>query len=316
MNASENYTGTHPQTPRKQKTSIKGVANRGMTIRPTPIERLDLSPKRLAVIGGTNGLGRAIGQQALARGAEVTVVGRTFRDDPVARLTFVQADLSSMREAVRVGRELPAESFDVVLFTTGIIAAKTREETPEHIERDVAISYLSRLAILQGLSPRLGSARADGAPRPRVFVMGSPGTGAVGNADDLNSEKNYSTMVAHDNTIAGNEIIVLGATDRFPGPAFFGLAPYLVKTGIRSNLLGDGSITHKLVETAVGIFMQSPETYAKRMVPLLFAAELEGRTGLMFGHKAQPILPTQGLDRGYIDRYLSSSEALLQRALS
>ncbi|MDT5132752.1 MAG: hypothetical protein QOE41_2063, partial [Mycobacterium sp.] len=29
-----------------------------------------------------------------------------------------------------------------------------------------------------------------------------------------------------------------------------------------------------------------------------------------------PILPTQGLDRGYIDRYLSSSEALLQRALS
>jgi NAD(P)-dependent dehydrogenase (short-subunit alcohol dehydrogenase family) len=287
-----------------------------MTIRPTPIERLDLSPKRLAVIGGTNGLGRAIGQQALARGAEVTVVGRTFRDDPVARLTFVQADLSSMREAVRVGRELPAESFDVVLFTTGIIAAKTREETPEHIERDVAISYLSRLAILQGLSPRLGSARADGAPRPRVFVMGSPGTGAVGNADDLNSEKNYSTMVAHDNTIAGNEIIVLGATDRFPGPAFFGLAPYLVKTGIRSNLLGDGSITHKLVETAVGIFMQSPETYAKRMVPLLFAAELEGRTGLMFGHKAQPILPTQGLDRGYIDRYLSSSEALLQRALS
>jgi hypothetical protein len=65
----------------------------------------------------------------------------------------VAADLSSMSEAVRVGRELPAESFDVVLFTTGIIAAKTREETPEHVERDVAISYLSRLAVLQGLSP-------------------------------------------------------------------------------------------------------------------------------------------------------------------
>jgi hypothetical protein len=94
------------------------------------------------------------------------------------------------------------------------------------------------------------------------------------------------------------------------------LGPYLVKTGIRSNLLGDGSITHKLVETAVGIFMQSPETYAKRMVPLLFAPELEGRTGLMFGHKAQPILPTRGLDSAYIDRYLSASEALLRRALS
>ena len=244
------------------------------------------------------------------------MVGRTFRDNPATRLTFVAADLSSMRQAVRVGRELPAESFDLVLFTTGIIAAKTREETPEHVERDVAISYLSRLAILQGLSPRLGSARDAGAPRPRVFVMGSPGTGEIGNPDDLNSETNYRSMVAHGNTLAGNEILVIGAKDWFPGPAFFGLGPYLVKTGIRSNLLGDGSIIHKLVETAVGLFMQSPETYAKRMVPLLFAPELEGRTGLMFGHKAQPILPTQGLDGAYIHRYLSASDALLRRALS
>ncbi|MDT5151757.1 MAG: hypothetical protein QOI01_3490 [Mycobacterium sp.] len=316
MNASNNSTPTDPQTPRKPKTSIKGIPDPSVTIRPVPIDRLDLSSKRLAVVGGTNGLGRAIAQQALARGADVTVVGRTLRDDPADRLTFVGADLSWMSEAVRVGRELPAESFDVVLFTTGIIAAKSREETPEHVERDVAISYLSRLAILQGLSDRLGSAREDRAPRPRVFVMGSPGTGAIGNPDDLNSEKDYRAMVAHGNTLAGNEILVLGAKDWFPGPAFFGLGPYLVKTGIRSNLLGDGSITHRLVETIVGIFMQSPETYAKRMVPLLFAPELEGRTGLMFGHKAQPILPTQGLDSAYIDRYLSASEALLLRALS
>jgi NAD(P)-dependent dehydrogenase (short-subunit alcohol dehydrogenase family) len=295
---------------------MRGVPDRSVIVRPIPIEQLDLSSKRLAVIGGTNGLGRAIAQQALTRGAEVTVVGRTFRDDPAARLTFVAADLSLMSEAVRVGRELPAESFDVVLFTTGIIAAKTREETPEHVERDVAISYLSRLAVLQGLSPRLGSAHADGAPRPRVFVMGSPGVGEIGNPGDLNSEKDYRSMVAHGNTIAGNEILVLGAKDMLPGPAYFGLAPGLIKTGIRSNLLGDGSITHKLVETAVGFFMQSPETYAKRVVPLLFAPELEGRTGLMFGPKAQPVLPTRGLDTAYIDRYLSASEALLRRALS
>jgi len=239
---------------------MRGVPDRSVIVRPIPIEQLDLSSKRLAVIGGTNGLGRAIAQQALTRGAEVTVVGRTFRDDPAARLTFAAADLSSMSEAVRVGRELPAESFDVVLFTTGIIAAKTREETPEHVERDVAISYLSRLAVLQGLSPRLGSARADGAPRPRVFVMGSPGYGMIGNPGDLNSEKDYRSMAAHGNTIAGNEILVLGAKDMLPGPAYFGLAPGLIKTGIRSNLLGAGSITHKLVETAVGFFMSPLKT--------------------------------------------------------
>src|SRR5882762_629606 len=180
-----------------------GVPDPNVTIRTTPIERLDLSSKRLAIIGGTNGLGRAIAQQALARGAEVTVVGRTFRDDTAARLTFVKADLSLMSEAVRLGLEFPAELLDAVVFTAGITAAKTREETREHVERDLAISYLSRLAVLQGLSPRLGSARAGGAPRPRVFVMGSPGTGRLGNIDDLNSEKNYRPLVAHRNTVTG-----------------------------------------------------------------------------------------------------------------
>jgi NAD(P)-dependent dehydrogenase (short-subunit alcohol dehydrogenase family) len=296
-----------------------------VTIRPTPIERLDLSSKRLAIIGGTNGLGRAIAQQALARGAEVTVVGRTFHDDPAARLTFVAADLSLMRAAVRLGLDFPAELFDVALFTAGIIAAKTREETREHVERDVAISYLSRLAVLQGLSPRLGSARADGAPKPRVFVMGSPGYGVLGDPEDLNSEDSYRPLVAHANTVAGNEVLVLAAKDRFPGPAFFGLGPGLVKTGIRSNYLGDGSVTHKLVEAAIGVVAQSPETYAKRIVPILFTPELEGRTGLMFASKPglemlrgcdRPILPTQSIDTTYIDRYMSASEALLRRALS
>src|SRR5258708_36508711 len=102
------------------QTSIKGVPDPSVTIRPIPIEQLDLSSKRLAVVGGTNGLGRAIAAQALARGAEVTGVGRTFRDAPADRLRFVAADLASMSEAVRGGRELPAEAFDVVAFTTAI----------------------------------------------------------------------------------------------------------------------------------------------------------------------------------------------------
>jgi hypothetical protein len=39
---------------------LNGVLNRSVVLHPTPIERLDLTGKRLAVIGGTNGLGRAI----------------------------------------------------------------------------------------------------------------------------------------------------------------------------------------------------------------------------------------------------------------
>jgi hypothetical protein len=284
-------------------------------VRPTPVEDLDLTSKTMAVIGGTNGIGRALAQQALARGAEVTVVGRTLRDSTSPRLTFVQADLSSMREAARVGAQLPAEDYDVVVFTTGIIAAKKREETHEGIERDLAVSYLNRLAILQQISDRLGTARPSSAPRARVFVMGSPGNGLLGDVDDINGVNNYSAMKVHANTVAGNEILALGANSRFPGPAFFGLRAGMVKTGIRSNFLGEGSLTHRVFETVVGILGQSAESYATRMVPILFAADLEGKTGLLFSEKAQPILPSRGLDEDHIERFMLASESILTRAL-
>lgn len=48
------------------------------------------------------------------------------------------------------------------------------QETGEGLERDMAVSYLSRLAILDAYAPRLASAAAGGAGQAplRVFVMG------------------------------------------------------------------------------------------------------------------------------------------------
>ena len=64
-----------------------------------------------------------------------------------------------MHEAQRVAALLPAETFDLFIFTTGIMAAPKRQETAEGIERDMAVSYLSRLVIVREIAPRLGKHR-------------------------------------------------------------------------------------------------------------------------------------------------------------
>jgi NAD(P)-dependent dehydrogenase (short-subunit alcohol dehydrogenase family) len=287
-----------------------------VSIRPQSIDELDLSSKRLLVIGGTNGLGRAIAGLALARGADVTVVGRTLREFPQGQPKFVRADLSLMADASRLGEDLAVEDVDVALFTTGIIAAPTREETAEGIERDMAVSFLNRVAILKGISGRLGIARPAGAPQPRVFVMGSPGSGALGNPDDLNSELRYKAMAAHANTLAGNEALALGANGMFPGPAYFGLGPGLIKTGIRENFMGrNGSLSYRLFEGAIGFFLQSPDRYARRIVPLLFTPELNGRSAILFNRKGHPTSPSKGFDAAHVTRYVIATTQLLNRAL-
>ncbi|MDO3104580.1 short chain dehydrogenase [Mycobacteroides abscessus subsp. abscessus] len=292
----------------------RGKPDRRVRLRLADVATLDLSGRHLAVIGGTSGLGRAITHQALMQGAKVTVAGRTFRDHGCGELTFLPADLSSMREAVDLADRLPLQDIDVLLFTNGIFAAKQREQTAEGIERDMAVSYLSRFAIIERAVQKLRSGRGTYPSRTRIFVMGGPGAGSLGDPDDLNAESTpYRVARTHMNTVAANEALVVAGAQAFPGPAYFGLNPGLIKTGIRANYLGNGSTIHKIFEALVGIAGQSPERYAQRIVPLLFTPDLEGWNAIMFNDKAKPIKASQGMTIDYANHFLASSRDLLAR---
>lgn len=280
------------------------------------VATLDLAGWNVAVVGGTGGIGRAISKSLAARGATVIVVGQTFRDEGVANITFMKTDLSLMREAFRIGKALPAEQLDLVVFTTGIIAAPQREETAEGIERDVAISYLSRLVILREIAPRLGNNRSTDRARlkPRIFVMGMPGTNQVGSPDDLNAERSYAPMRVHANTVAGNEMLVIDGATRYPHVTLFGLSPGIIRTEIRDNLFGKGSLKSKIVEGLIGLFTPTPEQYARRITPLLVSPDLEGHSGAMFNQKSRSVTPTARLvDPDYRAQFLAASDALVAR---
>ena len=217
-----------------------------------------------------------------------------------------------MREAKRLGSDLLSTQNTVFLFTTGIIAAAKRQETPEGLERDMAVSFLSRLVTLNHLIPRL-----DPATPRRVFIMGFPGAGQAGTLGDLNAEREYKALPVHMNTVAGNEALVLhgAAAWRPRGVAAFGLNPGLIRTGIRANYLGSGPLA-AAVEALIGAFNPSPEAYAAAVVPLLFAPGLEAHSGAHFDQAADAILPTPALDPPRVAALLAESDALAARALA
>lgn len=275
---------------------------------------LDLQGRRVAVIGGTGGIGRALSKFLASHGASVVVVGQTFRDAGVRGIEFIQADLSLMREAQRVADLLPAETLDLVIFTTGIFAAPERQETAEGIERDLAVSYLNRLVILRAIAPRLGAQRPKSSMKPRVFLMGFPGSGQIGNPEDLNAEKSYKAMPVHMNTVAGNEILVLDSARRYPHATFFGLNPGLVKTNIRDNFFGKNSLKSRLVETLIGLLTPTADSYSERIAPLLLTPDIERHGGAMFDRKGNAVLPSSGLTDDHIRKFTAAAEALAVRA--
>ncbi len=269
---------------------------------------LDFTGRRVAIIGGTGGIGRAFARAVAAKGASVTIVGRKFRDPDVTGIDFVSADLSLMTEARRIGETLPAETYDLVVFTTGIMAGPKREATAEGIERDLAISYLSRLVILRGMAGRMGSDNR----RPRVFVMGFPGSGQKAVIDDLNSDRNYGRMRAHMNTVAGNEALVLDAARRYPQFDTFGLNPGFVKTDIRGNLFGGKNLLYRVMEGLAGILTKDADSYARRILPLLVAPELRGQAGRMFDDKARAIVASSWLTETSVEQVIAASAALVE----
>ena len=277
--------------------------------------RPDFKGLKVAIVGGTGGIGRAFSRLLASRGASVLVVGQNFRDADMPGIEFIKADLSLMREAQRVARLLPAEELDLLIFTTGIMAGPTREVTGENIERDMAISYLSRLVIVREIGPRLGMRRPAALMKPRVFIMGFPGNSQAGALDDLNAEKSYGRWATHMNTVAGNEALVLDGAKRYPNANFFGLNPGFIKSNIRSNLFGGKTLLYRFIEWMTGLMASSAESYAERLTPLLVSADMEAHSGAMFDRKGQAILPTPKLtDGSYVTAFMAASEALVSRA--
>lgn len=270
--------------------------------------------KKIVVVGGTNGVGRAIALEFISKGAEVIVVGRTFRDQGIERLTFIKADLSEMDKVLLFAKELLAETLDALIMTHGIFPAKERKTNSKGIEIDMATSALSRFVILREIANRIGKNRINKTVKPRVFVWGFPGGKRKIDLDDFNSEISYNWSLAHSNGVVVNESLVIDSATRFPLVNFYGMNPGIINSNIMSGILGENSILLKIQKTVVGLFFQSPKQYAKKITPLLVSEDIEKHSGTMFGRNGDPIFSNPILrNKSYVKQVIEATDNLLNR---
>lgn len=80
-----------------------GKANKAINLTKVSLNTLNLANKKIVVVGGTDGLGRSIARQCSeTHRADVSVVGRTNREESTSKIKFLKADLSLVTEAERI----------------------------------------------------------------------------------------------------------------------------------------------------------------------------------------------------------------------
>jgi len=275
--------------------------------------------KNILIVGGTAGIGKALSISCLRLGANVTVVGRRDPTEDLAAAKFVRKDLSLMKTAAALADEIDVAGLDAIVFTNGIITNPVRQESGEGLELDMAVSYLSRLVFSRrALEKGFGSKRVDQAHKPRIFVMGYPGASVTPTVDDFNSERKYSAIPAHMNTVAGNEALVTYLNREGKGAVnVYGLNPGMIRTDIRDNYLGKGSWTSWAVEGIIGWISISPATYADDyLVHILASPLLEDKPGLFVDQKRKIIAGNPYFAKEEnLGRVISESLKLVDRAL-
>jgi NAD(P)-dependent dehydrogenase (short-subunit alcohol dehydrogenase family) len=167
------------------------------------------------ITGGTDGIGRGLAAEYLRRGYEVLVVGRSaakgriFAEAGGERAHFLAADLSRVGENQRLVDHI-AERVPVidVLVLGARYHRSTRVVTPDGLETNFALFYLSRFLFSHGLAGPLSRAE-----HPVVLNFGGAGQTGPVRWHDLQLERQYHGVGAMGHAARLNDLLGVSFID-------------------------------------------------------------------------------------------------------
>jgi NAD(P)-dependent dehydrogenase (short-subunit alcohol dehydrogenase family) len=175
--------------------------------------------KTVVVTGGTDGIGRGLADEYLRRGDEVLVIGTNaakgaaFTGAGGKRAHFLAADLSLVSENQRLVGHLAARFPAIDVLVLGArYHHSARVLTPEGLESNFALFYLSRFLLSHGLASSLSRAE-----RPVVLNFAAAGQTGPVRWHDLQLEHGYHGVHAMGHAGRLNDLLGVSFADIHAG---------------------------------------------------------------------------------------------------
>ncbi|KAK5937516.1 hypothetical protein PMZ80_010136 [Knufia obscura] len=282
---------------------------------------------RALVVGGTSGIGYAMACRLAAEthSATVTISGRTKPQNLPPNITFRPLEATSMRQIKAYTDTLkatlpPSQKLDYLIMTQGIMSTAPRTETPEGIDRKMALHFYGKQHLIRELLPALSDTA-------KVIIVYD---GKFGDAEklvweDLELKEHFSLGRAANHCMAMCDGMVQwwaarqgdGADSEGMKRHFVHAWPGGVDTGLLRELPG---YLQPVVKGLGGLLLTSPGVCAERLLNgvdgCALVGEQEGRFWSNIDNKGRLIAKKTVWSEERMNKVAEHTWGLIDRALT
>lgn len=181
---------------------------------------MKLEGRKIAVTGGTGGIGSEVVLQLARAGAQPLVLGRVRNDGLPGH--FIECDLATTQGAVRAGRELAGHAPHALINLAGVqYFGQFEQQSPEALAQLYAINLVAPALLAQAVLPG----------------MKKRGSGHIVNVGSIFGSISFAHFVAYSSAKAGMKALSEGLRRELEGSGVqvTYVAPRAVKTPMNNS---------------------------------------------------------------------------------